>query len=270
MKNSTKVNHAVYLSLSKAAEAMDDRATLLDAILNALLDGSAETFDLDAAGTILSELESLVFQLRASMYKLQNSVLPDDGGALKDLLIELAIDVCEMRDTLMDFLDELFCDVDAVFDKAMAETEAACDDDFYVRVPADSDIEIDGTPCDFSDCADETGFIEIPVGPDETLTVDGEEIDTGGCEPGEVYNIINDEDGAAGEELADDEFMVWIPGGSVIAVNGDSLIVEADDMCEDGSVCLALREGDSLTVDGNGVDLCGCKPGVEYDLTAAN
>lgn len=192
MKNSKKTNHAAYLSLCKEVESLELRTMFLDTVLAELFDEESDSFDLDAAGAVLSELENVVFQLRVAMFTAQNSDLPDGAGGLMDSITGLALDVCDMRDALMDVLDDILADADDAFAEAAAEAEVV--DCFFVRVPADAEIEIDGEPYDFSDCVDKDGVIEVPVEPGEALTVDGEDIDLEDCEPGEVYSILDGEE----------------------------------------------------------------------------
>lgn len=277
MNNSSKMNHADFLSISKDVDSLSIQAAFLDTALAELFENDCENFSLDAAGAVLTGLEDIVFQLRSLMFIIHISTLSDDGDALKDSIIDLAADVCAMRDKLMDFLDEIFADSDEELNEALAEIEAGEDDVFHVRVPVDSEIKIDGEPYNFAGCADEYGVVAIPIVPGETLTVDGERVNTDGCETGGVYSIIDGKSGEdkenggdAGEELADNEFLVWAPIHSTIMVNGKPLTVPEDILNEDTTIRLILCEGDTLTVDGSTVDLSTCEPGMEYDLTAAD
>lgn len=123
MKNSKKTNHAAYLSLCKEVESLELRTMFLDTVLAELFDEESDSFDLDAAGAVLSELENVVFQLRVAMFTAQNSDLPDNDGGLMGSITGLALDVCDMRDALMDVLDDILADADDAFAEAAAEAE---------------------------------------------------------------------------------------------------------------------------------------------------
>ena len=240
--------------LSKVLDAAcDDAAALYDC------DGEG-LFDVPGAGEVLLTCESMIFTLRAITFAVVNS---DLGDELMPDIIAMVSDVVELRDLVADDLDEILGDTDRIIEDALGDLEDA----FTVWVPADAAVELDGEPIDLADYADEEEDGEIPIDilPGELLVVDGRRVDISECEPGEEYDLgEEDDEDCDSDELPDDSFTLWVPGASDILWDGEPWSPNEDDLGEE--IGLVVGTDTELIIDGEEVDLTDCEPGEEYRL----
>lgn len=133
------------------------------------------------------------------------------------------------------------------------------DDSFTLWVPAGANILWDGEPWtpNEEDFEEELGLV---VGSDTELSIDGDYIDLSDCEPGEEYRLD------CGIVVPLESFLIRVPFGSTIELCGQTL--ETDDSDNDGGyINLMLTPDAVLTVEGTLVDLSGCEPEGEYELS---
>lgn len=250
-----------YLSLDRELKDLEMQTALVDCVMDELAE--SDVFDLAVAGTILVKLESMIFSLRVAMRVFLDADLPEDDGKLLSQIFDLTSEVCDMRDELTEELNEVLGDSDEVLGSALAEDSGDEDDIFFVRVPAGAEVLIDGEPFDISDLPAADDMVAIPLYADEVLVVDGYPIDIEGCEPGETYDIVDDED-EDGDDLPDDSFVVCVPCHADIEIDGDPVVFSINDVDDEGFIPLVLSEDAELSLDGCAMDLSECEPGGEY------
>ena len=220
-------------------------------------------FDVPGAGEVLLTCESMIFTLRAIMFTVVNNDLGDD---LMSDVIAMVSDIVELRDLVADGLDEILRDTDRIIEESLNDLDNA----FTIWVPVDATVEIDGESIDLVDYLDEEEDGEVPIDilPGELLAVDGCHVDLSECEPGEEYDLYElpeqpDED-KDGDELPDDSFTLWVPGGVKIIWDGKPWKPCVDIGDED--VGLVVGTDTELIIDGEEVDLGDCEPGGQYRL----
>jgi len=261
MKNSTTAKDmTIYLTLDRELKDLEMQTAMVDCVMDELVE--SDTLDLDIAGTVLVKLESMIFRLRVAMRIFLDADLPEDDGSLLSQIFDLTSEVCDMRDELTEVLDEILGDSDEVLGAALAEDFDDEDDIFFVRVPAGAEVLIDGEPFDMSDLPADDDMVAIPLYADEVLVVDGYPIDIEDCEPGETYDI-DDEDGDEGG-LPDASFTVLVPCDADIEIDGAPVVFSINDVDDEGFIPLVLSEDAKLSLDGCAMDLSECEPGSEY------
>ena len=95
--------------------------------------------------------------------------------------------------------------------------------------------------------------------------MDGRRVDISECEPGEEYDLgEEDDEDCDSDELPDDSFTLWVPGASDILWDGEPWSPNEDDLGEE--IGLVVGTDTELIIDGEEVDLTDCEPGEEYRL----
>ena len=240
--------------LSKVLDAAcDDAAALYDC------DGEG-LFDVPGAGEVLLTCESMIFTLRAITFAVVNS---DLGDELMPDIIAMVSDVVELRDLVADDLDEILGDTDSIIDDDYGDW-CGLDDEDFEDYKGDV-LEWADDHGVWDDDEEEDGEIPIDILPGELLVVDGRRVDISECEPGEEYDLgEEDDEDCDSDELPDDSFTLWVPGASDILWDGEPWSPNEDDLGEE--IGLVVGTDTELIIDGEEVYLTDCEPGEEYRL----